>query len=198
MSKIRIAFSRPLAGIGPEVAPDLPSFPEENEEFVPLLDPLADRAVEEEGARRAIVSLSDQIRLTLEQVPSLVSSRLEELSVYAIELGLGLAQTVLGAEVEQGRYNPAAAVQESLESAISGMHQGAIQVLLNPADLSLVLSSLEEMGSIEAQSPEVRFEVDQNLPRGACRIETSVGRILHDPTVVIETAMTRIRDEAKQ
>ncbi len=65
MSQIRIVFDRPLSGISPLEADPVHMPMGTETEFVPLLDPIADKAAEEEGARRAVASLAEQIRMTL-------------------------------------------------------------------------------------------------------------------------------------
>jgi len=162
------------------------------------IDPIVERAQQEAALRQTATTLIEKIRMTLEQVDHLVSSRLDLLSGYAVELGISLASQILGAELEAGRYNPAPVVQECLHAAVQKPGAGTITVLLNPGDLSLVLSTLEESSSLEAKRPEVHFDVDPDLPRGACRVETRVGHVVSDPLLAFEEAAQRIREEARE
>ena len=194
MSRTRITFPTPLVGIkaskpaakrATDVATDL----------TPIVDVLSERIERATQQHEALMEVLQTVGTTIEQVKGTVEQRLDEMTNYIVELAFGLASRVLRNEIDLGRYNPAPAVLDALHSAVQSVTEGSIIVLLNPVDLEPCIDRLEEFSAPELKRPEVRFEVDVSIPVGACRIETSVGRILLDPETTLETMMGKIREE---
>ncbi|MFQ5505154.1 MAG: FliH/SctL family protein [Planctomycetota bacterium] len=149
--------------------------------------------MQDEELRQAGMRLMERIELTMQQVEDLVRGRLDSMSRYVVELGTGLASKILENEIDRRRYNAAPAVLECLRVAAEG--EGIVIVFLNPADRALVLSTIDELDATVARRPDVRFEEDSTIPNGACRIETSIGQILHDPRVALDNVVEKIMGE---
>jgi hypothetical protein len=198
MSEVELRLTRPMTGLAltqefhavefPPLDPDSPS--------PTVLDPVGDVLALEAERHQAVVDLAQHIAMTVQQVQGLVQARLDELSRYAVELGLGLAEKICEHEIEAGRMDPTPHVVECLRGAVQGVTSGSIIVRLNPADLSHVMSEIDRMESPETRNDAVRFDVDPTIGRGACRVETSIGRIVHDPRDVVQQALERVREEA--
>ena len=180
MSRTRITFPTPLVGIkaskpaakrATDVATDL----------TPIVDVLSERIERATQQHEALMEVLQTVGTTIEQVKGTVEQRLDEMTNYIVELAFGLASRVLRNEIDLGRYNPAPAVLDALHSAVQSVTE--------------CIDRLEEFSAPELKRPEVRFEVDVSIPVGACRIETSVGRILLDPETTLETMMGKIREE---
>lgn len=194
MSRIAIAFPRALVGLKAlgvvkQAAEATVSTP------TPIIDVLADRKKRATEQHEALIQLLQTVGTTIEQVKATVDQRFAEMTSYVVELAFGLASRVLRSEIDAGRYNPAPAVLDALHCAVESVSEGSIIVLLNPVDLEPCIDRLEDLKAPDLKRPEVRFEVDVSIEVGSCRIETSVGRILLDPETVLDTMMSKIREE---
>ncbi|PIE24707.1 MAG: hypothetical protein CSA62_02420 [Planctomycetota bacterium] len=198
MSLVELRLPQQMLGLRSAKELERVQFPELSEgQAAQLVDPIGEERLEASCRRQAIQELSEQISLTVQQLNGLVASRLEELSRYAVELGLGLAERLVEHEIDMGRMDPTKHVVECLRNAIQGLGSGSILVKLNPADLSNVLSEIDALDAPEIQNNHaVRYEVDASIGRGACRVETSIGRVIHDPREVVAEALNRVREEA--
>ena len=198
MSRVELRLPQQMVGLRSHREPERVAFPELTDGPIPqIVDPVGEERVEAIVRQQAIQELTEQVALTVQQVQGLVASRLEELSKYAVELGLGLAERLVDHEIDMGNMDPTKHVVDCLRNAIEGVGSGSILVRLNPADLSHVLSEIDSLDAPDIQSNDaIRYEVDPSIGRGACRVETSIGRIIHDPKAVVREALDRVREEA--
>jgi len=67
-------------------------------------------------------------------------------------------------------------------------------ILLTDEDLSPVVSAMEKKVGDPRFEGKVHYEVDPSLERGACRVETGTGRIVHDPREVLERMIEGLRE----
>jgi len=160
-----------------------------------LLD-LKDREARREAAVAAVRDLARGAQKAVEQIPSQVNQRLDEVAAIAVELGLALANELVGDALAKGLVDPTPTVVRCLRDCVHGSDRGDLVVRLHPQDLPLVQTSLQQHPEVCDEAAAARFVADATLPRGGVRAETQAGRLHYDPREVLARICDEVRREA--
>ncbi|CAN0490436.1 unnamed protein product, partial [Discosporangium mesarthrocarpum] len=143
---------------------------------------------------QSLRELVDLIKQQVQQQPSEVNGRLDEIAGIAVELGLSIAKEIVGASLEQGRVDPTATVARCLADCVHGSDRGDLVVRLHPEDVAAVQTNLQNMPELANELDAATIVADATIARGGVRAETGAGRLHYDPREVL----TRICDEVRR
>ena len=109
----------------------------------------------------------------------------EALTAQAIELGVGIAATLLRTELDAGRYDLETIVRESL--AASGAGRARVRVHVAPADAERLATTPFREGTEVVADPALR--------RGDVHVETERGLLVREIDETLEAIRTRLTEE---
>lgn len=158
-----------------------------------LLD-LEEREARREAAVTALRDLAAAARKVVEGLPAQVGQRLDEVAGIAVELGLAIANELVGDALAKGLVDPTPTVVRCLRDCVHGSSRGDLVVRLHPEDLAAVRTALQQRPEVQEEVAAARFLADATIPRGGVRAETQAGRLHFDPREVL----TRIADEVRR
>lgn len=144
---------------------------------------------------RALATLAS-VETALGQIAVQIDARLDQLQALVIELGLGVAEEVVGAAVDTGRADVTAAVRRCLDDLVIGPGDAQVVVRLHPEDLAEVLPWIED--EVRARvavrgGPQLSFEPDAGLWRGSARVDTDAGQLRYQVDEVLAAMAQAIR-----
>jgi hypothetical protein len=160
-----------------------------------LLD-LRERETRREAALTALRDLALTARQTVAAVPGQVNTRLDEVAGLAVELGLALANELVGDALAKGLVDPTPTVVRCLRDCVHGSSRTDLVVRLHPHDLAAVQTNLQGHPEVAEEVAAARFVADPTVPRGGVRAETGSGRMQYDPRDVITRICAEVRREA--
>jgi flagellar biosynthesis/type III secretory pathway protein FliH len=143
-----------------------------------------------------VLELARLMARTVEAVPQQVGQRLDEVAAIAVELGLALAREIVGSALDRGLVDPTPTVVRCLRDCVHGSGKADLVVRLHPLDLEGVQQQLAGMSELQDEVGSARFVADKSVPRGGVRAETGAGRLLYDPSEVLERISAEVRREA--
>jgi hypothetical protein len=100
------------------------------------------------------------------------------------------------AALERGLVDPTPTVVRCLRDCVHGSSKADLVVRLHPLDLEGVQQQLAGMSDLQDEVGAARFVADKSVPRGGVRAETGAGRLLYDPSEVLERISAEVRREA--
>ena len=146
---------------------------------------------ERQAAERAIQAIEHAVtRLTV-----LVAARLDELARHTTELALAVAGEVLGAGLEQGLLDPAAAVRRCLDEAVQSPGESRLTIRLCAEDLPLVLAAMEHDPRLRDRTRGAQIVADRAVARGAVELDTGAGRLHYEPREVFQRIAAAVRKD---
>jgi flagellar biosynthesis/type III secretory pathway protein FliH len=157
---------------------------------------LGERARRDAAEHAALLALCETVSQTLSTLPQTVHTRLDQVAAQAVEIGLAVAREVVGACLEQGRFDPAPVVAHCLAEAVLGSSDAELTIRLHPEDLGPVLQRLANRPELEPVLSRTKLVADPGVGRGAVRAETGSGRLSSDPREVLERISAEVRREA--
>ena len=193
-STTTVPFTAPLVGIRLHARRQSGGVPEAGP-AARLLD-LKEREAQRLQATKAVLELARLMARTVDAVPQQVGQRLDEVAGIAVELGLSLAREIVGSALERGLADPTPTVVRCLRDCVHGSSKADLVVRLHPLDLEGVQQQLAGMSELQDEVGSARFVADKSVPRGGVRAETGAGRLLYDPSEVLERISAEVRREA--
>lgn len=160
-----------------------------------LLD-LKEREVRREAAVTALRDLAQAARKVVDGIPAQVGQRLDEVAALAVELGLTLANELVGDALAKGLVDPTPTVVRCLRDCVHGSSRSDLVVRLHPDDLAAVQTALQDHPEVREEVAAARFVADATIPRGGVRAETQAGRLHFDPREVLVRIADEVRREA--
>jgi flagellar biosynthesis/type III secretory pathway protein FliH len=181
---IRLHSRRPTAASGAAPAP-----------AQRLLD-LHELQRRREAAVAALRDFATAARRTVDALPQQVTERLDEVAGLAVELGLALANEIVGDALQKGLVDPTPTVIRCLRDCVHGSSKADLVVRLHPDDLALVQQTLQAHPEVREETAAARFVADPTIARGGVRAETGAGRLQYDPREVLQRICDEVRREA--
>lgn len=160
-----------------------------------LLD-LGERERRRAAEGELVAGLVASAERALAELPPLVGQRLDGIATLTVELAMQVAREIVGAALDQGRFDPTPVVARCLRDCVHGASPSDLVVRLHPDDLELVRQRLQQARELEEEVAAARFVADPTLARGAVRAETETGRLRYDPREALERVAAEIRREA--
>ena len=160
---------------------------------------LLDLKLREEQRRAAVQALRDLAKTcqrTVDGIPQQVGQRLDEVAALAVELGLALANELVGDALGKGLVDPTPTVVRCLRDCVHGSSKADLVIRLHPDDLGFVQAQLAATSGLQEELAVARFVADPTVPRGGVRAETGAGRLHFDPREVLERICAEVRREA--
>ena len=149
-----------------------------------------------EAATAAVRELAARARAAVEALPQQVGQRLDEIAGIAVELGLAIANELVGDALGKGLVDPTPTVVRCLRDCVHGSSRADLVVRLHPEDLPLVQQLLPAHPEVREEAAAARFVADATVPRGGVRAETGAGRLVYDPREVLQRLCDEVRREA--
>ncbi len=149
-----------------------------------------------EAATAAVRELAARARTVVEALPQQVGERLDQIAGIAVELGLALANELVGDALGKGLVDPTPTVVRCLRDCVHGSSRADLVVRLHPEDLPLVQQLLPAHPEVREEAAAARFVADASVPRGGVRAETGAGRLVYDPREVLQRLCDEVRREA--
>jgi flagellar biosynthesis/type III secretory pathway protein FliH len=160
-----------------------------------LLD-LKEREAQRVLADKALADVARAARRAIDGLGPMVTQRLDEVAAIAVELGLALANELVGDALAKGLVDPTPTVVRCLRDCVHGSSKSDLVVRLHPLDLGAVEQSLGRQPELQAEIAATRFLGDATVPRGGVRAETGAGRLHFDPQEVLARICAEVRREA--
>ena len=114
----------------------------------------------------------------------------------ATELGLAIAREVVGVAVEEGLLDPSETVLRCLRQIVQGGTESGLRIELSPEDLNSVIANLEASPELKDVVRDVEFVANPALDRACVEISTRRGRMVYDPSEVLDRICDEIRKGA--
>jgi flagellar biosynthesis/type III secretory pathway protein FliH len=149
-----------------------------------------------EAAVTALRELATASRRAVEALPQQVGTRLDDVAALAVELGLALANEIVGDALQKGIVDPTPTVVRCLRDCVHGSSKADLVVRLHPDDLALVQTTLHAHPEVRDEAAAARFVADPTISRGGVRAETGAGRLQYDPREVLQRICDEVRREA--
>lgn len=131
---------------------------------------LRDAGAQAEAARRAVQALAAAFAGEHARMQALVAARLDQLATAVVELGLAVAEAVVGDVVAEGRADLVTAVRACLEQVAGDDGAPPTVVRLHPDDLAVVAERFA------TELPQLQLRPEPGLARGAVRSTAVSGR----------------------
>ena len=160
-----------------------------------LLD-LKLRETQRAAAVQALRDLARSCQRTVDAVPQQVNQRLDEVAALAVELGLALANELVGDALGKGLVDPTPTVVRCLRDCVHGSSKADLVIRLHPDDLAGVQQNLAATPDLQQELAVAKFVADPTVTRGGVRAETGAGRLHFDPREVLERICAEVRREA--
>jgi flagellar biosynthesis/type III secretory pathway protein FliH len=160
-----------------------------------LLD-LQQREVQRTQTLQQLRELAATCQRTVEAVPTQIDQRLDQIAGIAVELGLALAQEIVGSALQQGLVDPLPTVVRCLRDAIHGSDGADLTIRLHPEDLASVQRRAANLPEVKEEVAAARFVADPKVPRGGVLAETGAGRLRYEPLEVLQRICAEVRREA--
>jgi flagellar biosynthesis/type III secretory pathway protein FliH len=161
-----------------------------------LLD-LKQRDEQRAAALKALRELARSCQRTVDGLPQQVVQRLDEVAALAVELGLALANELVGDALGKGLVDPTPTVARCLRDCVHGSSKADLVLRLHPDDLASVQQNLAATPDLQEELAVARFVADPTVPRGGVRAETGAGRLHFDPREVLDRICAEVRREAR-
>jgi flagellar biosynthesis/type III secretory pathway protein FliH len=138
--------------------------------------------------RQAIEKVLAGLRQAADGFAARSEQMLGEMQQAAVELALAVAKRFLNEEIQNGRF----AIENLVRQAVDrlGTRQ-AVTVYLNPDDLALLRSRMEEDQSLLREGNTLRLEEDRTLARGDVRAEAGENSVLAE----VEAQLGNLRQQ---
>lgn len=188
----RVSFDRPLAGV--RVCRDQISTDRQVDEPVKWLTGVRERMQQESEQHAAIVAIADGVQRAFGQVEAMVQDNLRSVTAIATELGLAIAQQVVGTAVVEGLFDPSDIVERCLRDSVQGGQRAEMRVELSPEDLNPVLNQFESDLDLKSQVGEVDFVANPALDRGSVIVSSPSGQLMYDPLEVLQRMCDEVRN----
>ncbi len=190
--RLQMPMQRRLRGLRMHRVPENESDPSANPRAVWLLR-LRERAVEEARGRAELSATLTNLQHTLATLPQIVQQNLQDVAGLAAEIGLRVAEEVVGEALERGLVDPTPTVKRCLEEATMGLADPELEVRLHPEDLSLVVTELDRDPAMRQCVERTHFTPDGSMPRAAVRVDTSAGHLVYDHREVLARMSEEVR-----
>ena len=129
---------------------------------------------EKESEKKILISIIDELREAFVELEEFKKSICRNAEKAAVKLSLCIAEKILHAEIEKNDNSIIKIIQESFKKI---MNNETIKIKINPSDLSYIQNAdFSEIDNILAKS-NVTYEVDSEISRGGCILETDSGEI---------------------
>lgn len=156
---------------------------------------LGERERQRAADSAALHTLARSIQQSLQQLPTAVGERLDEIARLAVELGLAVAREIVGDALDKGHVDPTPTVARCLRDCVHGSSGADLVVRLHPADVELVQARLAAMPELSEEVAKARLVADPAIGRGAVRAETGAGRLRYDPREALDRVSAELRRE---
>ncbi|MEZ5989503.1 MAG: FliH/SctL family protein [Planctomycetota bacterium] len=163
---------------------------------LPVVDALAARQQAEQDRARAVAALAASLQAGLPERAARLAARLDGWTGFVLDLAFGLAERVLGTEIDRGRYDLAAALRAELQASGQALGPGVVRVHLHPEDCEELLRAFDGRPS-EALGRAVELERDPAVPAGGYRVESDLGLLRRDPAQVLAALAANVREEVR-
>lgn len=148
----------------------------------------ADQAREEgleRGRQDAVAAGRAALDAAVDRLDGAREEAAQALTAQAIELGVGIARTLLRTELDAGRYDLETIVREAL--AASGAGRARVRVHVAPADAERLATTPFREGTEVVADPALR--------RGDVHVETERGLLVREIDETLEAIRTRLTEE---
>lgn len=149
-----------------------------------------DAAIREEatrGERQRLEPLVAALVAANTQLMRRVETLERDAKPQIVELAKAIGSEVVKREVEDGRYNLTAIVQDCFAIA-RGVEKGAV-IYLNPGDYESAVAG-GELRILEKEN--ITIKPDTGLARGGCRVETPYGDVLRDMGAAVADVLAAV------
>jgi flagellar biosynthesis/type III secretory pathway protein FliH len=153
---------------------------------------LRDAAADEDALREAVAACCAATERALGELRATVEARLHAVASMSAELGLAVAQEIVGAAIAQGTFDIAAAVRRCLQEATVANDRAVLRVRLAPQDYARARAAFAAHDLASAQ-----FAADPSLAPGTARVETDAGAWTYDPAEVLRRMSDEVRKELR-
>ena len=138
------------------------------------------------GRAAALAEVAQAFEAGLERLEAERAAAAEQLGRSAVELALGIAQHLLRAEIDAGRYDLERIVRETLACSETG--RGACVVHVHPLDAERLAGVPFRAGTL--------IEVDHGVARGDVHVTTPQGLLVRDLDQALRSIGDRILESA--
>lgn len=131
------------------------------------------------------------VQQTVAGLPAAVAERLDAIESLVVDLGLGLAEQVVGEVAAAGRADVTAAVRRCLDEVVDAQRTPQAEVRMHPEDLAEALPWLE--AECATRVGAVSFVPEPALARGTVRVHSEAGHLVYDPAEVLQRVLAAAR-----
>ncbi|HOJ37213.1 MAG TPA: FliH/SctL family protein [Ignavibacteriales bacterium] len=140
-------------------------------------------------------SFNQDLQTTIDEFNNILQEIQNQLSVYdkifeplVIETALFIAKKIIKRELDENSI-----IEENLRAALKKVFgANSILIKLNSEDYELIINRTNLKNEIENFN-KIKFEIDDNLLRGDCVIETDIGNVDAKITTQMEELVTNLR-----
>lgn len=197
---LQVPLSKPLVGLRLHTV--LPEGQVAEDPTSQWLLSLRETAVQDAHRHAELMTTLDSLQDAIKGLPSLVRKNLAEVSQLSTEIGLAIAQEVLGDALERGSIDPMQTLDRCLSEASIGLDGVDLAIYMHPGDLSQVLNELESDPEMRERLGGAQLHADAGLQRSAVRIDTEVGRLSYDYREILlrvsKAVRAAIQDQAAE